>query len=51
MLINKFFLKILIETFNLDGFILIKENNKYNLLHYKIYIKILNFRNNYNSIL
>ena len=37
-----FYLKILIETFNLDGFILIKKDNKYNLPSLKRYIKILN---------
>lgn len=37
-----FYLKILIETFNLDGFILIKKDNLYIYPHLKKYIEILN---------
>tara|TARA_B100000123_G_C25674862_1_gene403647 strand:+ start:188 stop:742 length:555 start_codon:yes stop_codon:yes gene_type:complete len=46
-----FHLKILIETFNLKGFILIKEKNEYNLPSLKMYIKLLNNFLNMNGIL
>ncbi len=38
-----FHLKIVIETFSLKGFILIKHNNKYILPHLKTKIQILNY--------
>ena len=38
-----FHLKIVIETFSLKGFILIKHNNEYILPHLKTHIQILNY--------